>query len=497
MSQENQTITIGPRFFQTEKSNYANWREAFAREVIQNSADSNSSLIEINLQDIEEETVITIADNGHGMPINILKDKFMVMGETGKTGSDTVGGFGKARVLIAWAANSYEIRSCDYLVRGCGAGYEINTPMQGVAGCTFVVRQPKADWLHYFQKVIDNCHLPFVKFKINGEFYKSQVKHRGRMVRELSFGAVFVNKSEKSHRLIVKVAGVFMFERQIAAPAQVIIEILPDKSKETLLSNRDSLTWQCQNELNIFLDELAADTRSALTNKMRKFTIIRNRGKGLLALSRKQQSDSVSNLESATFEEFAKQNPDPAKLNIILNSGSVDNYQNLQVNSVISDPVTQSMLIHNESNCPKKINLINSFYHPEKWTPTSTRYQLLKIWAAINAIVVEELATMLDTSISYGSGWVFCDDEDRAEAMHKEIEGVHYLLLNPIDAENKIKYSVNSVDDYFDLIVLSVHEVAHHASAQHNEQFSTTMTLLMQKAMARRKEIVNACKDAK
>ena len=495
MTTHSNTLTIGPRFFQLELQNYADARTAFARELVQNSLDAGCTQMRLKIDDGEDSSNILFQDNGKGMPRQVLTEKYLVMGETGNEGENSVGGFGKARVLTCFAAKSYSIISSDYILSGSGANYEIKD--NGVSsGCTLHIEQPKKDWAQYFRYVIDRSSLYRSTFYINGEQYFSKMANKGRLVRMLSFGAVFANKSIKSKKLIVRVNGIFMFERDIEANAQVVVEIDPATSREVLLSNRDSLVWEKQKELDAFLNELASDTNSALRDKTRRFSRVFN--KGMCFSVNKAKKAEVSHSEAGQNIQILTENigvPQVSSQNAEFNPGIA---QNTEINHPQNDPVVQSMLILNESNDPKKVALINNFYSAEKWeNKNSTRYQLLKIWAAINAIVAEELSSLINAEVNYSNGWVFTDDEDRAEAMCSKIDGISYILLNPIDKDNKLKYSVNSVDDYFELMVLSAHEFSHVVHNFHQEGFSSLFTVLMQKVMGRRKEIVNAAKESK
>ena len=87
----------------------------WARETIQNAVDNKAtdikySVTEINSGPYAGSVLARIVDNGTGMDIKTLKEKFLTIGGTGKgertedTGS--IGGFGEAKkvVLLAWRA---------------------------------------------------------------------------------------------------------------------------------------------------------------------------------------------------------------------------------------------------------------------------------------------------------------------------------------------------------------------------------------------------------
>jgi hypothetical protein len=124
------------------------------------------------------------------------------------------------------------------------------------------------------------------------------------MVRELSFGEVWVNKSA-TPRMIVRVNGIFMFSRAIQAKAQIIVEIYPHISRQVLLSNRDSLNWKQQEELDSFVNELATESITALEKKNKHFTQILKPGAAMFS---KRKQKVVSKPE---FNSFTP-NTDPA-----------------------------------------------------------------------------------------------------------------------------------------------------------------------------------------
>jgi hypothetical protein len=89
--------------------------------------------------------------------------------------------------------------------------------------------------------------------------------YKRRQVRTLSFGNVYVNKSgAKKGEMVLRVSGVPMFVKSHRADAQVVVEIDEERSRDILVSNRDSLIGEYENELDEFLQEIATETTSAL-----------------------------------------------------------------------------------------------------------------------------------------------------------------------------------------------------------------------------------------
>lgn len=492
------SISIGPRFFQIEKRNYANWYSALIRELIQNSMDSaGCTRIDFVVSRNDTNTILTCQDNGAGMSRDILENVFLVMGESGKSDSvSSVGGMGKARCLICWAQESYKIISHNYILRGCGASYEIeNAPF--FRGCKFEIEIKGNDvaWVSVIKDILSKCNLKQSVF-INGELFRGNLRV-GRLVRQLSFGDVYVNKSAEQ-KFLVRVGGCWMFDKYVSGvKAQIIVELHQEKSRESMTANRDGLQYKLDNELQSFLNEIAADSRSSLKDKTRHFKRQVNKNKSFQVVSKKKGKEgengiAVCDRVNTNNESYIFNRPFNSSKNPI-------DSQDLKI-GIMDDPIIESMMILNESDNPKRVQLINNFYHPEKWTTRAgTRYQLLREWFAVCKIVMDELANMSDNSFEFAVGWVFTDNEEGegADAMHTKEGNVNYLLINPIDEDNKLRYGVNNKDDHYNLIVLACHEASHSIERMHNENFSTLFTHLTARVLRRRNEILTAIKEVK
>lgn len=492
MSNTQQHIQIGHKFFQNEKRAYANWQHALVREIFQNSFDSrNCTKIEITV----ENSVITISDNGSGMSRDTLLNVFMNLGETTK-GIDDCGGFGIARNLICFAQNSYQILSHDYHVIGNGASYEINdVPYR--RGCTFIIDTGINDgWESIIGQILNKCNISQT-VTVNGKEV-SHNSHRGRFIRDFSFASVYVNKSDKTNRVIVRSNGVWMFDRYSNMGATVYVELNPEMSKQAFTSNRDGLQDKYNQELNNFLQELASESMSALKVKNHTYAKVVKPGKSFQAQP-KQKTNKVipfhvdTNSEISTKEisiaAFQMPTTDKQIVDHILR-GHVDysfegssNYQKLETFIDFS-------AIVNESNS-LKVKALSEKFNPVELQPNETRYKLLKVWWLICQYVAQEYATHKGYNQNYAIGWIFSDE---CEAQCRNMANVDYLLLNPIDNEGKIKYSINDKEDLAKLIVIAIHEVCHLSGAGHNETFAFDMTHLTIKILPKVNEIYNLVK---
>lgn len=479
------SITISPRFFATELQNYSCPRSAVVRELLQNCADSTGC----TKIDFEFGTDwIGVKDNGKGMNRDTLINKFLTIGATGKEGdTETTGGFGKAKIILAFAQESYSILSHDYKLEGVGGDYEILDNPEFTRGCHFKIHTKETNWERHIKKVLSKCNLKQV-VTINGEVHKSTIS-RGRWARSLSFGEVWVNKSQ-DRGIIVRVNGVFMFETYCDAPAQVIIEINPEISRDVLLSNRDSLVYQYQKELNQFVNELASESISALKTKTKKFTQLANPGKAIL--SKKKQTKPELDFNLVKFGQAVEQ------IAALMSSPKHDT-DTIEVNTPVAavdiknpkwyDPAMISL----ES---ESLTLVKAakFFDLSYIDESTTRIKLLKVWKTILEFVTEKYTERYSHEFAWGFGFVFSDD---AAAQCKTYDNIHYLLLNPVGSDGKIKFSINNKEDLSSMIVFACHEIAHIHSSRHDESFAAALTYTMADTLKGISELFRKIKEEK
>ena len=118
-----QQITVSPEFFKKERNNYSNWKFAFCRELFQNSIDGKATHININTKSKDDGVIVTFDDNGVGFSSEVRDSVYFCLGKTNKGGVDDVGGFGKARIVVCFSQNNYQIISQDWRVTGEGGSY--------------------------------------------------------------------------------------------------------------------------------------------------------------------------------------------------------------------------------------------------------------------------------------------------------------------------------------------------------------------------------------
>ncbi len=258
-------VSIGNEFFAKCRNDYSNWNWAMIREFLQNCIDApKCSVIDIIVESIgDNRTRLTVRNNGAPMTLDVLQNKLLSLGGTDKSGSDSVGGFGKAKELLYFCNDSYEIVTGDIRVVGSGANYELSA-VDYTHSTTSIVEISGVDseCLHsVIKKFISYCQWDG-KIWLNRVLCNSNL-HKGSKRISFDFGVVYTNRSF-SNRMIVRVRGIPMFYCNTDFDRCVIIEL--NGSQGILTSNRDSLVYKHSKVIYEFIVRLSTDPTKALYN---------------------------------------------------------------------------------------------------------------------------------------------------------------------------------------------------------------------------------------
>jgi len=261
------SIKIGPSFFAKEKNDYSEWRWAWVRELCQNGMDLQSTKnITFDIKFDGVNTIASCTNDGSPMTKEILVSKFLSVGESGKGFDGTVGGFGKAKVIIAFTHEHYNIRTGTLHVDGEGAQYDLTEDLPYFHGTTTTVAMAG----NQTEQLRHNIRrfAAYAQWKgtlsLDGEVLNTDLR-KGSLRRDLGFGTVYTNNTIPN-RLIVRVNGIPMFSRYVSVDKCVIVELV-GASNETMTSNRDGLVNGKSQELDEFVLELSINKRSALKRK--------------------------------------------------------------------------------------------------------------------------------------------------------------------------------------------------------------------------------------
>jgi len=497
------SVTVPKQFFIDERVRlYPDWMSDFWREFGQNSRDAGASVIEFGVTPEGTGCICTVDDNGCGMSRAVLEDVYFALGRTTKTGAGSVGGFGRARILTCFSHKSYVINTGTSQVEGDGGHYDIYDAAHQ-PGCNVLVHVDDASAEQILAKLreyLSYCQFGDITVKVNGVAFTDWLYKRNK-VRDLSFAAVHVNKSsDRKHRVVFRVNGQYMFSRYTDAAAQVVVEIHADKSREVLSATRGGLMAVYQEELDKFLAELSVDTRSALRPRADNSRMIRNSGGWLVSTAKREQApveqeprrEKVAHTPAenvTTREVVPSRNTVVGAAAFIGNAPSVEAEQSVPVEAGprFLAPDLFNIYIKDETGDHKMKRIIDQ-YDPQNWVHTEqvlkgkTReyrkgiehLKLLMAWKLCCEAAMDVLIERRGyDNIMWTAGWLF---SPYSEAMHTVVDGVaHALLLNPVTAEGKRRYTL-SRENVLELLALAAHEVAHVTVSLHNEEYANLLT---------------------
>lgn len=523
------TITISPKFFRNERRNYSDWGFAFWRELFQNSIDAKARHIHVEMDktcdtlpngEERQGVLIHFKDNGCGMNEGIANDVYFHLGETTKGADEDVGGFGKARIVTNFSHHSYGFKSQDIEVVGHGSSYNLTKVDGYVDGCHVWVdvdtssKYCDVDMGEALMKFLRlsqlNCSLTSNCLDVAGF---DEWMYKRTFARKLAFGDVYVNKSGVKGKLVVRVHGVPMFTRDIRAQAQVVLEVDPSKSRDVLLSNRDSLHSDAQNELDSFINEIAANTQSALKPRKPSTNIIGAGDQSCVTVRRNKDKQEVEGAEvgSVSADSIA------ARLNAPLHArqllGETSDEHGTPLNELVTDaderrsmlnealdiaeerrqrqfdPMIPSLVIHTDTE-NAAIKKAAWLFNPENTDYFgSTKRKLARLWYVAVSFAIEGwLERTKNDSISWRPGFLFSD----AQAMCQGVGGMYHILFRPVDDDGKIRFKVRNREDRIKMIVWAAHEVTHLSFDYHDEDFACLKDDLFEYMMIHEREIFKA-----
>ena len=136
---ETSLLRVPKKFFHDERVRvYADWRSAIVRELFQNSIDAGAGKVSFEIGVVPAETAfgrrkdddgqahavrVVFQDDGSGMTPEIIDNVFFEIGRSTKTDGSQTGGFGRARLALAFGSDRYLFITNGRYVEGDGAEY--------------------------------------------------------------------------------------------------------------------------------------------------------------------------------------------------------------------------------------------------------------------------------------------------------------------------------------------------------------------------------------
>lgn len=487
------SITVPPEFFHGELRVYSDWREAFARELLQNAQDAGASRIDVRFTEHDGHGRVEIHDDGTGMDRAVLEEVYFALGRTTKTGADTIGGFGRARIITCFAQAAYRIETRNLVVDGVGGDYTITEVDDYVDGCRFtidLIDDTAAQVRSAFQQLLATCNLR-VPVTIDGaRAWPRQLPERAsRVMRDAdgrAWSRVYVDRNQVG-RLLVRVGGLTMFSRYLPGRDDVIVELTASRSREVLSASRDSLSSGFRNQLDEFVSDLTRNRRKALRPETPPLDVHVNGG-GFIA------TDSYTDVEPVSPAATAGAGGADAHTSAAATSGTSVALQ--PGNAAAAAKATPVARGHGRTSpeipeaadlgfdvflladsADTRVRKLARLWNPSGWDIAVGRRRraLLLAWkgaveVAVDALVAERPQLR---RVCWTVGWTF---DEGVEALCRDLGGGHVLALNPVDRDGTTKFKVSDRDSRRRLLALATHEACHVAVDGHDEDFAGLLT---------------------
>jgi hypothetical protein len=512
-------ITIGPEFFAKARNDYDNWHWALIREFFQNGIDCGSGEIHVDITESAGSTIVKVRNDGDVMTEDVLTEKLLCLGGSGKNFDGTTGGFGKAKEILYFCHECYTIRSGSHRVDGSGASYDLTEDeyVDGTYSEISIEGYHAADLLKQID-VFCSVGQWSGTFYINGEAKRAELR-KGSPRRDLGFGKVYTNRSS-SYRMIVRINGVPMFITGTGFDRCVIVE-LKGQSDEVMTSNRDGLVSPFKNELSDFVTELSVDKRSALKDRRRGPRYKEYRGTKLCH----QQALNVASVVEAeptpttdpVLVQYPGDTPAGEPVCVVEEEGVVSGVD-VNGDAEVHEPVMHeagtsyrggraaayapvssmpeprrqvaslgtNFVIKNETDLK-----VPAYYDPGSGEFSTYSHKLVRIWGRI----MLEMHRLFDREAEFSIGFIF--DEGDTHATEAECEQGDYGLvyyLNPCEVvEQNASYSKSfrkrfKLTERDRLISIGLHEFIHACGyGWHDERYANKLTDMMAVVMKHRK----------
>ena len=486
------SIEVPRQFFEKERDTvYGSWQSAFWRELISNARDAGASQIVIRSAfNAAGEYVVDVVDNGCGMDRDTIENVYMCLGKSTKDADGAgIGGFGRARVLTCFSHLGYRLRSGDCIATGSGATYDIRQSPKSLAGCAVTVRiDPKfaarvqrglrevlaeSDIdarisLMLVKETPDGISLAqpdrmtvaaagggevFVAWKATGEAFRTLSDEAGPWAHVYAQG-----KSETSYaKAIIRVDGMSMYVDEVRSGTEIVVEMVPERSREVLTANRDGMRDPFRTALNALFAELAIDGESA-------------------TIARQQQVSEINYNADAAMGFTMPGAP----------GGESEPVMPVSLNARAAHYIAPRLpvALRMSNATPEQVAAADK-WRPAAWSVAGSggrnAEMLHAAWHGACRHVIEELCK-LQPHLRWGDRrWAtgFVIDRNFG-GMHAAIADVeHVIMLNPVDDAGRTRYRISDPASMKAMIAIAIHEVTHIAHGYHDEAFAGTFTQLV------------------
>lgn len=518
------------------------------RECLQNSIDALKKAIKLGqIQEYEAEIKISfsgnevvIEDNGCGMDIKTIHDKFLKLGGTTKGDEDSVGGFGIAKAVILGCGSAFSIWTQDNFLQSSDLGQNPiskKTFRQGTkivlqdvqTSKTTTVKDDPTAFRNAILEYILSSEIPYT-VTVNNTRYKpwferSRKTYRSPatfnissdMIPDKTKLRINVYKSEDHHTkyLYVRLRGLTQFKQYLGwnANCDVVLDFQtnldPRSSEYPFATNREGLKAAYQGITEAIRDKITQSPISISASDDYKETYFENKRNDVKAertISACMTSASVletvaqvtkvtekihgmqaqGGYKSPTILDRAKQYQEEIEDMAKMEGKSVDSFiksMNKMHAMAINNPLEYSWLIWQDKNYTgKRLN-------------KNRAVEIILVWDAILNTMASSYQG-LDGKVFYPG--IIIKGDTLGMCVEKTVptgERRCYVMLNP--------FKVNVEDDTqlaIYLMGIAAHELAHFVCGSyeaHGETFSYTREAIMNSSLGQLMNIVQIVKNGK
>lgn len=485
------TITVPAEFFRGELRVYSDWREAFARELLQNALDAHPSRISVSFSAAEgsgeagENGRVTFEDDGIGMSRDVLENVFFALGRTTKNTADTIGGFGRARIIICFAQLRYEIRTGFLRVTGVGGEYTVESVPDFHKGCRFtidVLDSTAAQVKFAFERLLGLCNLD-VPILLDGETVRQPTTppRAACVLRDDDgriWGRIYADPDGVG-QLIVRVHGLAMYRRWLPGSDDIYVEILPNRSRDVLAASRDLLNDPFADQVDKFVADLSGNRRRALRPTEEPLDV-RIGGGGFFRTDSPTDVSGLGDLArpAGGTDELVRITAANAAASAHLRKEFYGPEEQGPGVPALRGLGFDVYLMADSSS--RQIRRLARTWDPSAWGSRggSRRRMLLLAWKQAVSFALDLLVSSHPEigAVQWTVGWLF---DPGVGATHRALRNGHVFALNPVTEDGRSRYQLSRKSDRRRLLVLAAHEVVHVSCENHDEAFASVFTELL------------------
>ena len=483
-------VTIGPNFFAKAKNDYACWKWALVREFMQNSLDCGSKKIQIDVRFENGETFLTVFNDGEPMTEQIITEKLLSLGSSGKGFQGTVGGFGKAKELLYFCHKNYSIRTGNFEVLGSGAEYDIEYRpffFPGTKSKVVISGKHDEEIQKQFKLFAYLCNVK-CQIIVNDQEIAERLSS-GKFRRELTFGKVYTNKLVQN-LAVVRIGGTPMFSTYCKFDGCVVVE-LEGQSSEVLTSNRDGLRYDPRTQFESFIQDICTNKRKALEQKKTEY--LRFGGNKVKCKGFKQHQKEIViagrtiNAEDLKMDKGFEFTINPEGLNRD-QYNIVEETAEQKIESK-AHKIASSFIIKNETE-----NQVQVWYRPDSEKFGKYAYKLIMVWTKL----LVKMHEILGWDDEFSVGFIFTDNGCIAEYEQDGPNGKIYYI-NPVvigaGGRQSARYTLSDREQFNQLIATAAHELVHGMGyGDHDENYAAKLTECFGKLITHNKDLQKCIK---